>query len=295
MNLYRARTTIEQWRIFQAVVSYGGYAQAAQKLNKSQSSLNHAVAKLQAQLGVQLLEVKGRKAQLTEAGQVMLRRSQLLTKQVEDLEQLAHSLEQGWEPSLVIAVDHLHPKAPVYQALKLFLPQSRGTRISIIDTILSATEEAITEQTADLVITCILPKGVLGHSLKTIRMLLVAHRNHPLARQTNISNDDLAQHLQLVIRDNGKRPLSHHGWLKAEQRWTFSNFFEAIQLIEQGLGFAWLPEHLVSSQLNSGQFVHLKVKKGATREIPNYLVIPSPQHQGPAAELLEKLLLEQYL
>ncbi|MGL5500833.1 MAG: helix-turn-helix domain-containing protein, partial [Plesiomonas shigelloides] len=58
----RPKTTLEQWRMFQAVVDCGGYAQAADKLNKSQSSLNHAVTKLQDMLGVQLLEVRGRKA-----------------------------------------------------------------------------------------------------------------------------------------------------------------------------------------------------------------------------------------
>ncbi|HBN88666.1 helix-turn-helix domain-containing protein, partial [Rheinheimera aquimaris] len=64
---YRPRSTLEQWRILQAVVDAGGYAQAAELLSKSQSSLNHAVAKLQTQLGVELLEVRGRKAYLTEA------------------------------------------------------------------------------------------------------------------------------------------------------------------------------------------------------------------------------------
>ena len=55
--MFRPKSTLEQWRIFQAVVEFGGYAQAAERLNKSQSSLNHAVAKLQQTLGVALLEV----------------------------------------------------------------------------------------------------------------------------------------------------------------------------------------------------------------------------------------------
>ena len=42
--MFRPKSTFEQWRIFQAVVDCGGYAQAAEALNKSQSSLNHAAA-----------------------------------------------------------------------------------------------------------------------------------------------------------------------------------------------------------------------------------------------------------
>jgi hypothetical protein len=37
---YRPKSTLEQWRILQAVVDAGGYSQAADLLNKSQSSLN---------------------------------------------------------------------------------------------------------------------------------------------------------------------------------------------------------------------------------------------------------------
>jgi transcriptional regulator, LysR family len=59
MECFVQKDTLEQWRIFQAVVEQGGYAQAAEKLNKSQSSLNHAIAKLQQTLGVALLEVRG--------------------------------------------------------------------------------------------------------------------------------------------------------------------------------------------------------------------------------------------
>ena len=96
--MYRPKTTLEQWRILQAVVDHGGYAKAADYLNKSQSSLNHAVAKLQNLLDVQLLEVKGRKAFLTPAGEVMLRRSRNLTDNVEALEALAVNINQAWEP-----------------------------------------------------------------------------------------------------------------------------------------------------------------------------------------------------
>ena len=72
------RTTLEQWRMLKAVVDHGGFAQAAQAVHKSQSTINHAVHKLQDQLGLKLLEVQGRKAQLTRAGELMLRRAEQL-------------------------------------------------------------------------------------------------------------------------------------------------------------------------------------------------------------------------
>jgi DNA-binding transcriptional LysR family regulator len=124
--VYRPKTTLEQWRILQAVVDYGGYAQAGEALNKSQSSLNHAVAKLQDMLGVQLLEVIGRKAVLTEAGEVMLRRSRDLSQNVQALEQLAVNINQDWEPEITLAVDLAYPREALIPALTGFLPDSRG-------------------------------------------------------------------------------------------------------------------------------------------------------------------------
>ena len=145
----RAKSTLEQWRIIQAVVDYGGYAQAAEKLNKSQSSLNHAVAKLQFQLGVQLLEVKGRKAYLTECGEVLLRRSRHITQSVSELELLANNLETGWEPSLTIAREIIYPMDDLVDVLSQFYPVSRGTRVTVLDTVLTGTAELINNDYQD--------------------------------------------------------------------------------------------------------------------------------------------------
>lgn len=45
------KSTLEQWRGFVAVVEAGGYAQAAEQLHKSQSTLTYAVQKLERLLG----------------------------------------------------------------------------------------------------------------------------------------------------------------------------------------------------------------------------------------------------
>ena len=48
------RITLEQWRMFRAVVDHGGFNQAAQKIHKSQSSIHNAVSKIEASLNVKL-------------------------------------------------------------------------------------------------------------------------------------------------------------------------------------------------------------------------------------------------
>jgi DNA-binding transcriptional LysR family regulator len=92
----------------QAVVDHGGFAQGG-GLHRSQSSISYTVARMQEQLGVPLLRIDGRKAVLTEAGEVLLRRSRQLVKAAGQLEELAHHMEQGWEPEVRLVVDAAYP------------------------------------------------------------------------------------------------------------------------------------------------------------------------------------------
>lgn len=290
--MYRAKTTIEQWRILQAVVDYGGYAHAAAKLNKSQSSLNHAVTKLQDQLGVELLEVIGRKAHLTEAGEVMLRRARLLTQNIQELEELATNINQNWEPEITLAVELAFPREYLYPALVDFHKYSRGSRLKIINTVLTGTEEAITEKWADLVISGTIPRSYLGEPLCQHYFYAVCHPEHELAKLPHqIDPRELAQHLQLVIKDSGKLPIEKQGWLKSEQRWTVSDFGAAIDIMAQGIGFCWLPEYTIREALSQGKLVKLAIKGSSFRVIPFYLVVPSADKIGPGTEMLYQQIL----
>lgn len=291
----RAKSTLEQWRILQAVVDEGGYAQAAQVLNRSQSSLNHAVSKLQNQLGISLLEVRGRKAHLTEQGELLLRRSRQVTLAVSELEQLANNLEQGWEPNLTIARDIVYPTDSLTRALKAFLPLSRGTRITLIDSVITGTQELIKEYQVDMAISGIPPKGFHGELLGHEDLILVCPPDHPLANNGMIQDDKiLAQHLQLVIKDTGKNPMKDFGWLKAEQRWTVSNFHEAITILKQGVGFCWIPQQLVQASLDRNELVRLKLVAGSRKRVQLNLIIPNRDQQGPASKLLESLILREH-
>jgi DNA-binding transcriptional LysR family regulator len=291
----RAKSTLEQWRILQAVVDFGGYAQAAQALNKSQSSLNHAVAKLQTQLGIALLEVKGRKAHLTEQGEVLLRRSRHLTQTVEELEQLANNLEQGWEPSITVAREILYPMPTLVKALKAFLPESRGTRVTVVDSVISGTTELINAQNVDIAICGIPPKGHVAEPLCDTELYLVTHPAHPLAALEQVEDDkQLVQHLQLVIKDTGIKGSPDTGWLKAEQRWTVTNFHEAKEILSQGIGFCWIPSFLVDDELAQGKLSRITLQGSRSRKILLSLVIPNRDRQGPASKLLESLILAQH-
>ena len=290
----RLKATLEQWRILQAVVDHGGYSKAAEALNKSQSSLNHAVTKLQHQMGVPLLEVKGRKAFLTNAGEVMLRRSRLLTQSAFELEQLADNLSQGWEPEITLYAEIIYPRAQLYRALQAFLPQSRGSRIRLIDSVITGTSDAITKKQADIVITGQLPKGYLGQPLTNVSLVPCISAQHRLAQQVSVDVQELMQDLQVVIKDTSTLPDESLGWLKSEQRLTVSNFHEALTLVSQGIGFAWFPEHFVAPQLANSTLQAIPLKQGKTRTSMTHLVVPDENSIGPGATAFIRRILAEH-
>src|SRR5437868_13630454 len=81
-----ARISLEQWQALVAVVDAGGYAQAAERLHKSQSSVTYLVQKLESLLGVKAFEIKGRKAALTPAGELLYRRARVLLDEAAGVE-----------------------------------------------------------------------------------------------------------------------------------------------------------------------------------------------------------------
>jgi DNA-binding transcriptional LysR family regulator len=78
--------SLEQWRALVAVVDEGGYASAAESIHKSQSSVTYAVQQIEKLLGVKVFQLKGRKAMLTPAGQMLYLRARVLLDEAASLE-----------------------------------------------------------------------------------------------------------------------------------------------------------------------------------------------------------------
>lgn len=286
------RVTLEQWRTLQAVVDHGGFAQAAEALHRSQSSISYTVAKMQEQLGVPLLEIEGRKAVLTEAGTALLRRSRNLVSQASQLEMLAWNMDQGWEAEVHLVVDASYPTDLLARALQAFMPLSQGCRVQLREEVLSGVEECLLNGTADLAISGLGTPGYLPQQINSVEFMAVAHPQHALHQiHRQLSHNDLENHLQVVIRDSGRRQPRDTGWLGAEQRWTVASLTTAIRLVSSGLGFAWLPTHEIRGLLKDGSLKALPLQQGARRSHHLFLYTNKDKPLGPAAQILADLII----
>lgn len=283
--------TIEQWRTLIAVVDAGGYAQAAARMHKSQSSITYAVKKLEHLLAVTVFEIHGRKAVLTPTGQLLYRRATALLEEASGLERAARKLSAGWEAEIGLAVDHLFPTAVLLQCLAKFGEESPHTRIEVIESVLTGTYEALEQGRADLAITGTVQTGWLGDPLAPVRLVAVASPTHPLHQlNRTLTNTDLRLHRHLVVRDSSTTRRGDVLSLEATQRWTFSNIRTSIDAACRGYGFAWFPEEKIRAELDAGTLQPLKLREGNERNHTLYLIHADRDAAGPGSVRLAEII-----
>ncbi|HEY2465673.1 MAG TPA: LysR family transcriptional regulator [Steroidobacteraceae bacterium] len=282
MNL--PKTTLEQWAVLAAVVDEGGFAQAASVLNRSQSAISYSVARLQESLGLALLVAEGRKSVLTAHGQTLLARARTLVNELETLESLARSLQRGWESELKLIVDVAFPRSRLLSVVAELQSSCPSTQIQLEDVVLSGAEQAIMEGSGDIVVTSRVPPGYLSDWLLDVKFIAVARADHPLLRiGRELTTDDLAHHVQAVVRDSGTAHPRDEGWLGAARRFTVSSMDASLSTLSAGLAYAWLPEHMLSEPLQSGALRRLPLVSGASRNVSLHIVLVHADVLGPAA------------
>ncbi len=285
--------SLEQWRVLIAVIEAGGYAQAASRLYKSQSAVTYAVQKIETMLQVRVFELQGRRAVLTPTGQMLYRRALMLVDEANDLELAARMLSAGWEPVIGIAAEILYPTATLLASLDRFSRESPGTRVELVESVMGGTPEALLNGDVELAITPQPPTGMLGELLMRVRVLAVAHEDHPLHRLgRELSNRDLRAYRHIVVRDSGAKRDQKAVTVEVEQRWTVGHIATSIRAVRMGYGFAWLPESQIQEDLATGTLKALPLREGGVREIPLYLVLANPELAGPGVKRLAAILRE---
>jgi DNA-binding transcriptional LysR family regulator len=288
------RVALDQWRAFIAVVEAGGYAQAADRVHKTQSSISYAVQKIEQLLDIKLFEKQGRKAILTPAGEMLYRRCKNLVERADALERGAADLGEGWDPELRLAVDIVYPTWILLHSLRKFSEDRPQTRVQLFETVLGGTDEALYERAADLAVSTSIPQGFSGDPLMRVRFIAAAHPDHTLHRlDRTLTLDDLSQNRHLVIRDSALlHTRDSGGWFGADQRWTVSHKATQIAAACMGLGFAWFPEHAIRRELDNGSLKALPLREGAERYGELYVIFADPDFPTASAVRMAEILRE---
>lgn len=284
------RITLDQWNALVTVVESGGYAQAADRLHRTQSTLTYTLKKLSELTGVQIFERKGRRSVLTPAGEVLYRRGRILVAEAVRLEQATTALARGWEPVIRLAVEIVFPTWLLLECLASFSAAHPQVRIELEESVLDGTDEALLQGRVDFAIGTLVPAGFLGDPLLPLEFLCVAAPDHPLHHTGGpVTLEDLKRHRHLVIRGSSAQRARSAGWLN-EERWTVTAKATSIRAATLGLGYAWYDKRSIRDELASGCLKPLPLREGAERRAMTYLIFADRDAAGPGALRLAAII-----
>lgn len=285
-----AQVTLEQWQSLITVVDSGGYAAAAEVMNKSQSSISYAIQKLESSLNIRAFMQEGRRAVLTPAGHTLYRRAKVLLEEARQMELMARQFSEGMEAELKVAMDTLFPEWLLLEAVQDFIVENPMIRVELKETVLSGSDEALLKKEADIVISGRVPPGFLGDPLMQVTFRAVAAPDHPLHQiGRQLDYQDLRLYRQLVVKDSGSRG-TDAGWLGAEQRLTLSHINMSIRCAVLGLGYAWYPTLKIQHELDQGLLTPLSLVSGEERSVALYLIYRDGSYAGPAIKQFGQLI-----
>jgi DNA-binding transcriptional LysR family regulator len=236
--------------------------------------------------------MQGRKAVLTPTGKLLYRRARALLDEAGGLEKAARSLAAGWEPEIRVAVEVLFPTWLILECLDRFGAEAPDTRIELIESVISGTQEALVSGYATLAIAGRIPPGFSGDTLIRLRLVPAASPQHPLHHlQRKVTLKDLRAHRQLVVRETGQTRDARTS-VEATQRWTVSNMSTSIIAARAGYGYAWLPEYKIRDELAAGTLRALPLREGGERFVELYLVFADREAAGPGTLRLAEIIRE---
>lgn len=288
---------LDQLRTFVAVADAGSFRAAGQRLARVQSAISHAIANLEAELGVALFDRSGHRPLLTAEGRALLEDARAILLRVDRMHARAQGLNDGVELSLSLVADPIFPIDRLATVLKRVNKQFPTLRLRFAVEALGAPLTALHTRRADLSITVgdeFHHPQVELEALVAVSMCAVAAASHPLAAQRGrIGVADLAEHLQIVLEDPSAWTEGQDIGVVSPETWRVHGQTAKHALIVAGIGWGRLPSWLIERDLGEGRLVRLDAPSlgpGGANPLTAYLARRSDRTFGPAARAIRDLL-----
>ena len=286
--------TLDQLRVFLAVVETGSFAAAARRLGRATSVISYAIANLESQLGLALFERDAtRRPQLTVAGRAVLGEARTVAHGIDGLRAKARGLLGGLEAEVNLAVDVLLPTARVVDALKAFQQEFPTVALRLHVEALGAVAQLVLDRTAVLGVGGPLAADIAGLEridLGSVELIPVARPNHPLAGEAGAVPGAAREHVQLVLTDRSTLTQGRDFAVASTRTWRLADLGAKHALLLAGLGWGNMPAPMVAEDLRAGRLVRLALAAGAAARYPFYAIYRTETPPGPAtAWLLQRL------
>jgi DNA-binding transcriptional LysR family regulator len=297
--------TLDQLRILKAIATEGSFKRAADSLYVSQPAVSLQVQNLERQLDVPLFDRGGRRAQLTEAGHLLLEYGdrilalcQETCRAIEDLQNLqggtliigaSQTTGTYLMPKLIGVFRHTYPEV----AVQLHVHSTRRTCWSVVN---GQVDLAIIGGEVPLELQSSLEIAPYAED----ELALVLPVFHPLAQKDTVQREDLyrlgfitldAQSTirkvidQILVRGNIDPRL-----LKVEME---LNSIEAIKnAVQSGLGAAFISVSAIEKELKLGALKRVNIENVVIKRTLSLILNPN-RYRSKASEIFISKILPQ--
>ena len=288
--------SLDQLRAFIAAVDEGSFSAGARKLHRAQSAVSELVSNLEAQLGVALFDRSERYPKLTPAGVQLVADARSVVANVDLLKARAKGISRGLESELSAVVDVLFPIEAIAESAKEFRDRFPRTPLRLYVEALGGAYQPVLDGRCSLGVVGSLPTApdaVTLERLQGLPMIMVAAREHPLARFVGvIPKAELAKHVQLVLTDRSELTAGREFGVMSPLTWRLGDLFAKHAFLLKGLGWGGMPVHAVKQDLLEGRLVKLSIEDLAEESLvlPMSAAYLTAKPPGPAGRwLIERL------
>ncbi|ALN85800.1 bacterial regulatory helix-turn-helix, lysR family protein [Lysobacter capsici] len=282
--------TLHDLQCFDAVIRAGGFQAAASVLHRSHPAVFAAVARLESQLDLSLLDRGGYRVQPTDAGRSLHRRAQGLLREAEQLRSHAAQLAMGEESELRVVIGDLCPRPQLLALLSGFFSQCPGTRLHLHFEAVTGPWERLFDGDADLIVHRIdkTDPRLEWIDLCTVPLLpVVAPGLLPFPITRAITPAQMRDFTQCVMRDTARHsPDINYFMIEGAHQCVVADQSMKKEVILHGMGWGHLPRFLIERELHDGRLHSIAGRHlpGGTEEL--VAARRSDRPQGPVANRL---------
>jgi len=266
------KLSLDALQILDAIDRRGSFAAAGKTLHKVPSTISYTVAKLEDDLGVQLFDRLGPRAELTPAGCALLDEGRHLLRAARELELRVRRVASGWESELTLAVDSMFAPWVLGPDIDAFRSEAGQTRLRLISEALSGTWEALLDRRADLLVGAAgegpSGGGYVVEPLGSVGFVFAIAPSHALASVPGVlRREQLAEHCAVAVSDSARRLLPRTvGLLMGQETLGVPDMPSKLRLQCAGVGFGFLPEPCARAAIARGELVVREVEEHKPEE-----------------------------
>lgn len=248
---------LDSLKAFLAVSDCGSFSHAADRLHLTQPAVSKRIALLEHQLGCRLFDRIGRTVTLTDSGEALVRRAQLILQQVEDTERAIRNLTGQIGGRLSIATSHHIGLWRLPAVLRTYIEAHPEVSLDLHFMDSEVAHERIVQGELEMAIITLAPvthERLIAEPIWRDELAFVCAARHELAARRTVSLAELARYPAILPDMTTFTGRIVKGMFEQEDLKLITgmstNYLETIKmLIGVGLGWSVLPKTMIDDDV----------------------------------------------